>query len=276
MVLESLLSAESAQRNPWAITILAFVFVSLGILATTVLNLEKADFILVLFVALPSIPFLLRLFNFEEEEAEHKRVLGSRTLARYFPSILVMMFYFLGLIIGFTFWYAILPQNVTSQLFSLQEKELQSIQASFQGYATKLFEEGSTVFETIFLHNLEVLVLILVFSILYGAGAVFILAWNASVISVFLVNFARFFVLHENTASFATGLGFGLLGILPHGIFELLSYTTGALAGGILSSAIIRGCYNRPEFAQIIYDTAKLIGWAIIFLAIGAFIEGGF
>jgi uncharacterized membrane protein SpoIIM required for sporulation len=274
MVLESLLSAESAQRNPWAITVLAFVFVSLGILATLVLNLERADFILVLFVALPSIPFLLRLFDCEAEEAEHKRVLGSRTLARYFPAIIVMLSYFLGLIIGFTVWYAVLPQNVGTQLFSLQEKELQNIQANFQAYATKFLDEEPTVFETIFLHNLQVLLLVLAFSVLYGAGAVFILVWNASVISVFLVNFAGAFVLHEPGA-FAKGLGYGLLGVLPHGLFELLAYTTGALAGGILSSAIIRGAYKRPEFSQIIYDTAKLTGWAIIFLALGAFIEGG-
>jgi len=63
------------------------------------------------------------------------------------------------------------------------------------------------------------------------------------------------------------------LGILPHGLFELLAYLTAALSGGILSAAVVRGDLQKPVFAQIVYDIAKLLGWAIVFLAIGAFIE---
>ncbi|MEM0475859.1 MAG: stage II sporulation protein M, partial [Candidatus Norongarragalinales archaeon] len=134
------------------------------------------------------------------------------------------------------------------------------VRGSFSGYAVEA--RMLNAFETIFIHNLEVLLLILAFSLLYGAGAIFVLIWNASIIGVFLGKIAR-------TAE----IGAGVLGILPHGVFELLAYTTAALAGGILSRVIVLRRLHAIEEHQTIYDISKLTGWAIIFLALGALIE---
>ncbi|NYZ78278.1 stage II sporulation protein M, partial [Candidatus Micrarchaeota archaeon] len=84
-------------------------------------------------------------------------------------------------------------------------------------------------------------------------------------IGVFLGNIAK--------TSGSTLAGVSALGIFPHGLFELLAYSTGALAGGILSHAMVTRKINNLDFFHVVYDAAKLTAWAILFLAVAAFIE---
>lgn len=267
MVLETIVSPRYARENSWTIAALGALFVSLAVGIVHWFGLgDQSSLLLMVFVIVPAIPFLIDLIQFQELETKRtatRRFLGSMTLARYAPMIAVLFSFFIGLTAAFTFWYAVLPEPTTSLLFNTQVKELAAVRGSFSGYAVQAVEARMLrAFETIFLHNLEVLMLILGFSLLYGAGAIFVLIWNASVIGVFLGKIAR------------TGeIGAGVLGILPHGVFELLAYTTVALAGGILSRMIVLRRLQAIEEHQTIYDMAKLTGWAIIFLALGAFIE---
>jgi len=277
MVLESLFSPEGAEHNPWALAILGFVFVSLGVFATDYLLPSAPGLLLAALVALPVVPLVLRLFDYEEYEVEEGETRwGSHTFARHFPVVLTLASLFLGMTAGFCFWYLALPQDKSSSLFDAQNQELEGIGGLFSGYAVfgpPTLDFGG-VFETIFLHNLGVLVLILGFSLVYGAGAVLVLIWNASVIGVFIGNFAKEFIWHQAPAySMLAGAGAGFLGLLPHGSLELIAYLLAALAGGILSSAIIRRERTERHWSRVAYDLLKLAAWAIVFLALGAAIE---
>ena len=272
MVLESIVEPADACKNPYKIALLAAVFVSIGVAGSLLLANEANGLLLIMLVAIPSIPLILKLFEYEECNVEARaRFVGSRTLARHFSVLVVLVAYFLGLCIAFTCWYVVLSPEQTQTIFSSQMNELEAIRASFQGFAVQE-QINELAFETIFLHNLQVGVIIVAFSLLYGAGAIFVLVWNASVIGAFLGGIAKADVLHTGDAVI-TNVGLGVLGILPHGIFELLAYSTAALAGGIISQAVIRKAYGKPEFGQILYDTLKLFAWAVVFLAIGALIE---
>ena len=280
-----MVSPEAAESNPLTIMILSFVFVTISVFAVMYLsanNLSSAGMLLVALVALPSLPMMLRFFDYEAVGIETKPVFGSHTLARHMPLIIVMLAYFVGLVIAFVFWYFALPPDTSAKLFAMQINEIKAINSQFSGYAINMpalaagtMDQAMGIFETIFMHNLEVLILAIVFSVLYGAGAVLILAWNASVIAIFISLAAKQFVLHSPGESIITGLGIGALGLVPHGTFELLSYSAGALAGGILSSALIKKLYVHPQFIMVINDIAKLLAWAIVFLAVGAFLESG-
>jgi hypothetical protein len=277
MVLEALLPPEHARRHPWEIVLLAFVFAGIGVLSTLYLTRgspESLGLLLITLVALPSIPWILRLFESEEVDLEVKRPPGVSTLYRHWPVIFILAMYFLGLLAGFTFWYLYLPGDQAVKLFAAQVSELKAISGGLVGVGYAVKYTATQAFELIFLHNLEVLGLILVFSVLYGAGAVFVLIWNASVISVFLGDLARRYVLQQpGEYALLAALGGGFLGLLPHGTFELLSYTTGALAGGILSAAVARKAYRSASFPLVVHDIAKLAAWAVVFLAVGAAIE---
>ena len=273
MVLEDLIDPCSAERNPAKIALLTAVFVSIAVIATLFLGQDSPGWLLIVLVLLPSIPFVLNLINYQEEKTTkmaRKKFFGSHTLARHFSTLMILFVYFIALTATFTFWYLALPSETSDNLFAIQTNELRNVQGSFYGYATNFLN----TFETIFLHNLEVLLLLLLFSLLYGAGSVFILVWNASVVAVFLGGITRAYLLQSpRSAAWVTGLGTGVLGILPHGLFELFAYLGIALAGGVLSRAILRHMAKKPEFIQVLYDVAKLTGWSILFLALGAFIE---
>lgn len=277
MVLEAFLPPEQARRYPLAIVLLSFIFASIGVFATLYLSRgspESLGLLLIALVALPSVPWVMRLIEYEESGLESKKLYGSATLARHWPIIVVLSMFFLGLVLGFVFWYLSLPGDQGTKLFAAQVNELRAISGSLVGAGYAVQYSAAQAFEVIFMHNLEVLGLVLAFSVLYGAGAVFVLIWNASVISVFLGNLARKYVLQQpGEYALLTALGTGFLGLLPHGTFELLSYTTGALAGGILSASIARKSYRLPSFPLVVHDVAKLAAWAVVFLAIGAAIE---
>lgn len=276
MVLQALVDPESARRNPLKIVLLSALFASVAVGVVLWLKSEASDLLLMVFVLIPSIPLVLNLISYEEKTVkgrEGKRFLGSHTLARHSSTIIVLFAFFIGLTAAFTFWYLVLPPNESAKMFSIQFKELQKVRGAFSAYAVEV--RLVNAFEIIFLHNLEVLFLVLGFSLLYGAGAVFILAWNASVIAVFLGEIAKSFIPKHAVKETAliTGLGVGVFGILPHAIFELLAYSTGALAGGILSCCITSKKLASLEFIPFAYDVAKLVGWAVLFLAVGALIE---
>ncbi len=288
MVVESLIGPRTAERNPSEIIVLAFIFVSMAVGIVDYLKIEPYGQMVLMFTLIPSIPFILDLFKLEEEELEHETILKSRTIRRHYSVLLVLLAFFMGCVLGFTFWYLFLegtdaeraakffePQlseleNINSISAQISGKVLESEMGGSQAYAISL----SNTFNFIFFHNLRVLMMVVLGSLIYGAGSVFILAWNASVIGVFLGNVARKFVLHQAPAfSLIPGLSYGLLGLIPHGTFELLSYSIGALAGGILSAAISRRVYGSLEFRPILVDVLKLFAVSIAFLFIGAVIE---
>ena len=274
MVLESLVGPQEAQRSPWKIVLLAFAFASIATWAALFWNQENAGLVVVALASLAAIPFVYNLFNYDSSIYEDDTFLGSSTLARHFPVIIVLMALFVGMVAGFTAWYLYLPASDASRVFDVQINEIKAVQYSFQGKAIAFTDSAQRAFENIFLHNLQVLALIIVLSLLYSSGAVLILAWNAAVIGVFLGSLANNLArVGGGEPSIFTGLSIGVLGIIPHGTFELLSYVTAALAGGILSSAVIRSAHVRSGFVIVVYDVAKLLAVATLFLAIGAGIE---
>jgi uncharacterized membrane protein SpoIIM required for sporulation len=118
------------------------------------------------------------------------------------------------------------------------------------------------------------------FSFLYGAGAIFILTWNASVIGTAIGNFIR-----TNLGSIATYSGFemastylqivsiGLMRYAIHGIPEILSYLTAGLAGSIISVAVINHSIKTNKFGKILFDSSSLILISLILLIVSALLE---
>ena len=114
---------------------------------------------------------------------------------------------------------------------------------------------------------------------MYGAGAIFILTWNASVIATAIGNFIR-----SNIASYASQAGFraasyfqivslALLRYLLHGIPEILAYIIAGLAGGIISVAVINARFGTRKFERVILDSSDLILLSVLLLILATLIE---
>lgn len=269
MVLESIIKPEDVYNSPWKMTILSFIFVTLALFTADYIGIQKSVIVITL-VCLPAVPFVWRLFDFEENNTEKRIANGSKSITSHLPGLIVMINFFLGMLIGFTVWNVVLPPEKSAELFSVQINELSAIKASFTGN-TIANSPVVLIFEKIFFHNFGVLALILLFSVIYGAGAVLVLTWNASVIATFLVQNAKQYLA---TGGLAAGISAGFLGILPHGTFELLAYLLAAIAGGVVSFALTRDGKSLRTLS-VLFDCAKLAAWSVILLAIGAVIESG-
>jgi uncharacterized membrane protein SpoIIM required for sporulation len=113
-------------------------------------------------------------------------------------------------------------------------------------------------------NNVSVLIFTLVFSLIFGAGVIFVLAWNASVIAAAIGIF---------TKSTLADLPYGLARYMIHGIPEIAAYFIVALAGGIVSIAVIKHEAGEERFWEILHDSFALIVTALIVLFIAGIME---
>ena len=186
------------------------------------------------------------------------------------------MFLFFGITVSFVMWYVFLPPETLSFVFDKQIATIQAINNQISGNAYQQF----STFLKIFFNNVKVLSFAILFAFIYGAGAIFILTWNASVIGTAIGNFIR-----SNLGEYVGLLGFdkfssylnvvsiGPLRYALHGVPEILAYFYGGLAGGIISVAIIKKHYKSEKFSHIVFDISELLIISMVFLLVAAFIE---
>jgi uncharacterized membrane protein SpoIIM required for sporulation len=198
------------------------------------------------------------------EEKKEEEIHSEKWILReHFKTLSLFLFLFLGFVFAFTFWSFILPPEKVSILFSIQNSVVNQIK-SIAGTGNSTL--GNTFF-VIFLNNLKVLFLSLLFAFFYGAGAIFILVWNASVMGFVIGNLAR------NTFGIIS-LPVAFTQYFLHGIPEMFAYLTASLAGGVIYIAFIRGdLLEKAKAKKIIIDTSILVISAIFLLLIAALIE---
>jgi uncharacterized membrane protein SpoIIM required for sporulation len=125
-----------------------------------------------------------------------------------------------------------------------------------------------------------VLGLSFVFSLIFGAGAIYIIAWNATILGVLIAKIAETpaaygsitVVQGNGFANLMAALPFTLLRILPHGIFEFGGYFLGAIAGGILSVAIIQETLLKDK-QHVFYDSLVYLGLGALCILVGSVVE---
>ncbi len=270
MVVESILDPHKAEKKPWVVFFISIIFTILSIFVSHIIFPSQVSILTIAFITILFTPFFNHLFNIEEkkEEEEAEGKIKEGIFQRHEQVIKIFSYFFFGIIVVMTFVFIFFP-SFSQNLFSLQAQTLRQISG-----ATGKITIPSDFF-TIFFNNTKVMSLIFLTSVLFGAGAVFILAWNASVISVFvgmfIQNLAKSGIpLH---AAYLFGLPLGLSRLVIHGVPEVLGYFLVGIAGGILSVAIAREKYNTPEFKQVIKDSLLFFISAECLILVGALLE---
>ena len=277
-MLEMLINPRKAERKPWELFFIGLLYASLSILlvnwvfAKDAVLSKYSGILVVTFTVMFSIPFIFYTIKLEEKRSIN--VDGTfKLLKEHRRAIYAFLFLFLGFVIAFSFWYSILA---STQSFSAQIETYCLINrpASFDSCVKQYgINDVSTVvpFLTnkerlflIFTNNIYVLLFTLVFSLIFGAGVIFILAWNASVIAAAIGIF---------TESRLSALPIGLRRFMIHGIPEIASYFIVALAGGIISVAVIKHETGTDKFWKILYDSINLVILAVVILFISALME---
>jgi len=281
MVLEDILTRREALRHPFFMLAASSLICSVSLWVAYLSFPQSASILSIAFVTIALMPLFHAIFKIEEEKEAERQGYAALFLARHFNVVKVYAFFFIGMIITYAFWYSVVDPSARAVMFSYQEETLSGIE-NLRSSLTGNFSIKSDVcgqsalcwFLVIFSNNaFNVLVPILLFSFVLGAGAIWLLGWNASVLGVLI---GKDVVSYASTHGGVTALLMATeraLSLVPHGIFEASGYFVGAIAGGIIGAAISKKKHLRGEMGKITKDIIVMLLYAFGLLVIGAIIE---
>lgn len=275
MVVEALLYPLKAEKKPWEMFFLGFLYTSIGAILSLWIFADQASLIVVFMITMAALPIFYNTTKLEESK---DMIMDKETaiLREHNKAISFFMYMFIGITVACAVWYILLPSSIVNQLFDKQAETIQAINNQVSGNVVY----NLNILWKIFFNNFKVLAFSILFAFVYGAGAIFILTWNATVIGAAIGNFIR-----SNIGNYTSSLGLfesgnyfhivslGLLKYSIHGIPEIAAYFYGGLAGGILSVALIRKHFKTKKFSIIMKDFSELVLIATGFLIAAAFLE---
>lgn len=261
-MLNIVFNPKKAERHPLEMLLIGFFYASLSILLGAWIFPEYSSLVMIFFTVISCMYVIQGAIKLEESKELDTRS-EEWILQEHYKALSFLLFLFLGFVFAFSFWAFILPPERVTLLFGIQGAVVERIQAlAFTGNSIT-----QAPFFIIFSNNLKVMLISLIFAFFYGAGAIFVLAWNASVMGFVIGTLAR-----DTLGAIALPIAFTKYFL--HGVPEMLAYLTTALAGGIIYIAFLRGDLFRQGYAKrLIIDTVIMILISIVLLALSSLIE---
>lgn len=284
-MLEMLLDPKRGEKRPWELFLVGIIYAGLSLVLANWLfsgNPVFAKHISILtitFTVMFSIPFFYFVIKGEEKKSYSDDWKKNSLFRKHSAIISALLWLFLGFVVGYSLGYMLFP-GLVGEAFQAQIEQYCSINMPSQisecvtrygdvitgNFALSVSGQVSAkeYASNIFMNNLSVMIFSVIFSLIFGAGAIFILAWNASVIAAAVGIFAQ---------SSVSNLPVALARYMIHGLPEIGSYFVAALAGGIVSLALVRNDIRSEKFWDALNDAFYLILFAVGLLVLGTIIE---
>jgi|TARA_B100002003_G_C13997699_1_gene481781 uncharacterized membrane protein SpoIIM required for sporulation len=262
-MLEQIYGAKFLESKPQYAFLLGLTYSLLGMVIALFLFPEDPSFAAVTFTSLALLPSLNKLFSLEANEiASEEKLTAKRLWVDHKDVFLVFLYLFLGILVVFSFFSLVMPARFVDYAYQHQIGVYYGLtgQASGPGFS----------FMGIFLHNLKIVIVTMILSLLYGAGAVFLITWNASAWGVIFATIARDSASQSNPFVFFALL---MLSVAPHMILEAFAYFAAVISGGIISKATVREHYGSFRFKELMLDGLIIFLVAIAILIIAGFVE---
>jgi len=261
LMLDLLFNTQKAEKKPFEIAILAIFYSSLSVLlGLWVFGLSTS--LAIVFLSTLSCTYIIQNAIKIEEKKEKDYNSEKWILKQHKGIVILILALFLGFVISFSLWSIFLEGSSFGEVFELQQVSVEQIKS-----ITGNIVDVKSSFSKIFINNFNIILISLIFAVFYGAGAVYILVWNASVMG---------YVIGTNI-KYAAGISAVPITFLRyslHGIPEMIAYIIAALAGGILYFAFIKGDITRQgRSKRILIDVVTLISISIFILVISALLE---
>jgi uncharacterized membrane protein SpoIIM required for sporulation len=267
MVLESIFPVKKVVKHPIDMFVLSTIisFVSIYI-ADMIFPGVSTGKIVILFITAALAPAIYGVFKEEEEvereEAEHR--IHKKFFDRHDEAIKIFTLLFLGIFVAIFLTAIFSSEGYVEDTFEDQISEIERITSLSSGKALG-GALSPDILEIVLWNNLRVMSLSFVLSFLIGVGAVVILAWNASILALYLASFIRKGLIEEFMVR--------TISIIPHAPIEILGYFLAGIAGGVLSVGLIRERLLSKEFLLVFRDSLLLLCLAIASIFLGAFVE---
>ncbi len=263
MVLESLFNPFVIKKKPWEMFFAGMIFTFVSLLLSYFVFKESAGLLTIFLIVLSTVPMLYTTIK-NEEELDLKLDKEWVLLQEHTKVLLFLMCLFLGIVAAMTVSYIFLPTPIVDSVFQMQMQAITNVNNNINGAA--ILTGGVTqfdIFGKILFNNMKVLFFCLIFSLLYGTGAMFILTWNASVIAAAMGNLFKSELSSATAAVGAAGAShyfgaatFSFLRYMTHGWLEIAAYFVAGLAGGIISVALIKHDLKEDK---VLIDSLDLI-----------------
>lgn len=265
MVLEQLFKLQWIEKKEHSF-FLGLIYSMVGLISAKFIFPSNVGLMSVAFTSILLIPSLAVLLRMEENLEIRENKLSLRLLIKDHKEIFkVYLFMFLGVFSAYILTTLILSEATIKELFATQLKS-----AGIRGLAA-----FSNSLYGLILNNLIIFVVCFVLSLVYGAGSVLFLTWNASVWGVAFAFFVR-------QASAVSGIGTisqfvtSILPFLPHMTTEALSYVSAAIVGGVVSKAVLREKLFSKKFNHIMTDALILLVLGLFLVVLAGLIEAKF
>lgn len=246
-------------------SIFLFFLTFFSLLFSTLISTGSGEIGGILVLALTLVPLVQITTKLLEIEANISlRLRKNNIFSRHKEFIIDYFAIFFGAILASYVSYLLYPNIFVPQIQAIDQIKAEVLANAYIIYPS------SFVFY-ILINNIKVLILFFLFSFIFGAGAIYELLWNASIVGVFLGLKANG-ISGDIIYKYLFYPLISLLMLLPHGILEFLAYFLAALAGGIFSISLVKNL-SKEDLEIIISDSILLFLLAIVTLVAAAFIE---
>lgn len=260
-MLDLLFNPARAERHPFEIFIIAAFYASLSIVLGLWIFKDSTSLAIIFLTTLSCLYVVQGAIKMEEKKEKNWN--DEKWLLKEHKSVAILILaLFLGFTVSFALWSFFLPLETSQTIFQMQGSSVDQIKL-ITGKAV----DTTATLTTIFNNNIKIVLIALIFALFYGAGAIYIVAWNASVMGFVIGEVSR-----QTFGLVALPIAFAKYFL--HGIPEMLAYILASIAGGILYFAFIKGdLTNKDKIKRIILDTSSLILISILLLLFSAILE---
>jgi uncharacterized membrane protein SpoIIM required for sporulation len=264
-MIEQLYPIKLIEKRAVIALILGLAYSIIGIGIAVLLFPEDPAIVAVAIISLMFYPTIKKLMVCEEcEEAKNTKfsLLGFLNNHKYIFKIYIL--FFLGVLLGFSFFSVNLPSLATNHIFNNQ------INILYQVTGKAVFDVAK--FENILINNIGVLILIFITAFFIGDSGVLLLTWNASVWGTIFGLFAKNYALSVAKSPIYAFL-LVLAIVITHTLLEAFAYISSAAAGSVLSKAMVGEKIMSDRFNNVIKGTVITLLFAFMILLIAVAVE---
>ena len=255
-------------RHPSLALALGFIYSLLGYILANMFFIDKQVSIAMLFITtLLVVPTMIIALS---DQMKHEATQHENFFQSHRSIFLGYIYMFVGAFMGYMVLGIFADQYILKifeyQLDFLKKQEGLSLQVLNQFFENRPAPQLESVL-SILQHNLSVVLVCFIISLFVGAGGVFLVLLNASVFSSFAIVMIKY--LTETLRQAVLVIGIFSLHVIP----EAGAFMVAAIAGGILSKAVIAEKWGTANFKKVVKDAGKLLAFACILIILAGFIE---
>ncbi|MEK6843490.1 MAG: stage II sporulation protein M [Candidatus Micrarchaeota archaeon] len=271
------------KRSPVLIFLLGYLASVLGVITAMRIFPQDVGLMGLAFGSLIMQPFITKLLANEEKVVYREKRFSRKLFSDHSQTFKTFLLLFLGVFVAYSSMYLYSNQIRVENHFDSQldvyvnnaggaisnQLSLRTIAGAASAFECKTAFDCFLGYSA---NNFSVMLVTLLLSLLYGAGAMLFLSWNASVWGTVFAYLAKKTAFETGSAKYAAFSEL-FVKIFPHTFLEASAYFLAVIAGLVISKALLREKLWSPRFNFIIRDGMLFFYLSIVIIFVAAFIE---